>query len=889
MMLRSSSVLLPLLSLLTACTGSPTAFDADPDGPVALTEATAPRLEPTDQRIVPHGTTFAGRHAAQGLDATFDAAGAVFGTNGAPFALTTRGPTPGTPRLLDCHPLTGCGGTVEWDRGEVVETWSAVADGFEHAFEIASGGDALVLRVAVDGASVTLVDDASALLTDGAGTAWRYDGLAAWDAAGTPLEAWFAVETGGLAIHVDTTGAAWPVIVDPLLSSADWVGEPNKAGTHYGTSLAWVGDVNGDTYEDFCVGAMDYGNGQTSEGRIYAFYGSSGGFASTASWKVESNQSLAYLGNAVTGLGDVNGDGYDDVAVGAYRYDAGSTDEGVLQVFYGSPTGLPSTPSVTLEGNQASAYFGWSVAGGDFNGDGYGDAAVGAFKYDSGQTDEGLVFVYYGASSGLATTAATTLQVNKTNGWFGYALATGSLNGDTYADLLVGAPQYSNGETKEGRAYLYLGASGGLSAGKAWMVESNQANAYLGNALTFGDFDGDGNEDAAVGAYLWDGTVTDEGAVMVYEGTGTTLSSSPGWTLQEGQSWAGFGWVLAAGSLNGDAMDELLVGARTWDGTETDEGAVYGYDFATSTPVRGWEILSAQANAKAGYALAIAPASGTTAVAYAVAAPWWDNGSLNEGAVWIFEATPGDGDRDGYTTATDCDDLDASIHPGAAEICDGIDQDCDLVVDDGAFPTWYVDGDADGWGDAAWSGSSCTQPSGTATVDGDCDDADDTVHPGASDACNRDDDDCDAVVDEGAVCETEILALVNALRTSGITCYDGYYPPVGALASHADLTEAAQVHSDDMATHDFFSHTGSDGSDVGIRVDRTGYYWYDVGENLAGGYTLPSEVVDGWLASTAGHCGGMMGAGFIHGGLGVTTNPAAGMVHYWTLVMATDL
>ena len=100
---------------------------------------------------------------------------------------------------------------------------------------------------------------------------------------------------------------------------------------------------------------------------------------------------------------------------------------------------------------------------------------------------------------------------------------------------------------------------------------------------------------------------------------------------------------------------------------------------------------------------------------------------------------------------TDCDDGDASAHPGAAELCDGVDNDCqgDVDEDDATdASTWYADADGDGYGDAGSDATACSQPTGHVADDTDCDDADAAVNPGASEICNGTDDDCDALTDE---------------------------------------------------------------------------------------------------------------------------------------------
>jgi sulfite reductase alpha subunit-like flavoprotein len=148
--------------------------------------------------------------------------------------------------------------------------------------------------------------------------------------------------------------------------------------------------VNGDGYSDVIVGAPYYDNGQTNEGRAYVYHGSATGLSTSSAWTAESNQSYAYFGRLVASAGDVNGDGYSDVIVGAHAYDNGQNNEGRAYVYHGSATGLSTSFAWTAESNQTDAYFGWSVASaGDVNGDGYSDVIVGARAYDNGETDEG--------------------------------------------------------------------------------------------------------------------------------------------------------------------------------------------------------------------------------------------------------------------------------------------------------------------------------------------------------------------------------------------------------------------------------------------------------------------------------------------------------------------
>jgi hypothetical protein len=112
-----------------------------------------------------------------------------------------------------------------------------------------------------------------------------------------------------------------------------------------------------------------------------------------------------------------------------------------------------------------------------------------------------------------------------------------------------------------------------------------------------------------------------------------------------------------------------------------------------------------------------------------------------------------DDDHDGYTTLEDCDDSDPDVHPGALEVCDGKDNDCDGLTDDEDDevrdpPSWYADGDADGYGDPGATHESCEAPSGYVDVEGDCDDANPDIHPDADERCDGIDNDCDELIDD---------------------------------------------------------------------------------------------------------------------------------------------
>jgi hypothetical protein len=406
--------------------------------------------------------------------------------------------------------------------------------------------------------------------------------------------------------------------------------------------------VNGDGYSDLLVGARSFDAGQQNEGRAFVYHGSPDGPSLTPAWVVEGDQALAFLGQVVAPAGDVNADGYDDVLVSVPSWDNPELNEGCVRLYLGSASGLGTAPAWIREGNQATAVFGSSAAAaGDVNGDGYDDVLVGARGHDGVYENEGRVFLYLGTAAGLDSNAVWSVEGGQTDGGFGWSVAgAGDVNADGYADVIVGAFFYDLGQVDEGAAFLYLGSPSGPSATPDWVGEGDQVGAGFGWSVgPAGDVDGDGHADVIVGVRYFDGGEIDEGAARVYLGCAAGLAATPAWVTTGGEEGANFGWSVAtAGDVDGDGFADVIVGAPRADVPWLDAGVAHVYLGArgglSTEPV--WTAGSAQQSAYYGWSVAAAgDVDGDGFGDVVVGAYRYDNGFPSEGAAFLYRGSVG--------------------------------------------------------------------------------------------------------------------------------------------------------------------------------------------------------------------------------------------------------
>jgi hypothetical protein len=350
----------------------------------------------------------------------------------------------------------------------------------------------------------------------------------------------------------------------PFLSSPDWIAEGSSASDRIGFWQASAGDVNGDGFGDLVVGVPNHSNGQSNEGRVDVYHGSGSGLPSEPDWTFESDLVDAEFGGQVASAGDVNGDGYGDLIVGAPGYTNGESYEGRAYLFFGSSHGLSETPGWTFESDFVNAGLGGAVAGaGDVNGDGFADIIVGAPGYANGNYEEGAAYGFWGSAAGLPDVPNWFIETNRDHSGYGSSVAAiGDVNGDGYGDAIVGAPRDSNPESSEGRAYIYHGSSSGLSTIADRVLERNQASSAFGWAVAgAGDVNGDGFPDVVVGAPDYPSGALQLGRAELFLGSSVGVGAQPAWSIVGPAGPAGVGFSVAnLGDHNGDGFSDVAVG-----------------------------------------------------------------------------------------------------------------------------------------------------------------------------------------------------------------------------------------------------------------------------------------------------------------------------------------
>ncbi|MES2264890.1 MAG: Ig-like domain-containing protein [Pseudomonadota bacterium] len=490
-------------------------------------------------------------------------------------------------------------------------------------------------------------------------TGFRLDGVAADDHAGNSVSAAGDINGDGYAdlivgaykadLNGSDSGASYVVFgkasgfnstiaLSSLNGSTGFRLDGAGTGDNFGQSVSAAGDVNGDGYADLIVGANAANPHSNDSGSSYVVFGKASGFSSTIAlssldgstgFRLDGAAQEDHAGLSVSAAGDVNGDGYADLIIGAYATDNGGDDSGSGYVVFGKASGFSSTIDLSsLDGTTgfrldgvAHDFSGSSVStAGDINRDGYADLIVSAYRADPHGSDSGSSYVVFGKASGFTS----TLDLSTLNGTTGFRLdgaatsdnagnsvsAAGDINGDGYADLIVGAILADNAGNDAGASYVVFGKASGFTSSidlssldgtTGFRLDGAAAGDNAGRSVSAaGDVNGDGYDDLIVGASGADngGSETGSSYVMFGKASGFTstlalssLDGTTGFRLDGAAAGDNAGRsVSAAGDVNGDGYADLIVGAYATDNGGTDSGSgyvVFGGNFTGAVTYAG--------------------------------------------------------------------------------------------------------------------------------------------------------------------------------------------------------------------------------------------------------------------------------------------------------------
>ena len=405
----------------------------------------------------------------------------------------------------------------------------------------------------------------------------------------------FLIGAGGQDGGGSDAGAAYLVRGGPAVASGSLSSSAatftGAAGDGVGGELAGVGDVDGDGYGDLLIGSNENDDAGEHAGSVWLLLGApamASGSVATAGVAFTGESAEDHAGE-VAGAGDVNGDGYADMLVGAWYNAEGGYDAGAAYLVLGQASlagGSLSDADAQFTGKAASDCAGAVAGAGDMNGDGFDDVLVGAAGNGDAGYGAGAVFVVLGrASPASASLASADAQLTgEAPGDYagGQINGAGDVNADGYDDILVGAPWNSDAAYLAGAVYLVLG---GPSPGSASLSDADAefsgsaAEDYVGKLAGAGDVDGDGFADMLIGASSNDDGGHAAGAAWwVYGGSApvsvSLAAADAQFTGEAALDGAGTS-VAGPGDVDGDGYADMLVGAAWNDDGGSAAGAGY--------------------------------------------------------------------------------------------------------------------------------------------------------------------------------------------------------------------------------------------------------------------------------------------------------------------------
>ncbi|UZR30870.1 FG-GAP repeat protein [Methylococcus mesophilus] len=491
---------------------------------------------------------------------------------------------------------------LEYRRGAVVEWYENRPEGLEQGFTLAApptpGADILVLGLAIEGGLKPLLDPGGRAVEfrdDAGATVLHYKDLQVVDAAGKSLPAHLALAEGGVQIHVDAQGAAWPIVVDPLVSSEQKVVASDQGGSdNFGYSVS----ISGDTA---VVGAPYDDSPATDAGSAYVFTRSGSTWTQQAKLVASDAAASDYFGWSVSISGDT-------AVVGAYGDDSPLSNAGSAYVFTRSGSTWTEQAKLVVSDQATDDWFGYSVSVSSDT------AVVGAHQDDAPLVNAGSAYVFIRSGTAWTEQAKLVASDPAASDWFGFSV---SISGNT---AVVGAILADSPASSAGSAYIFT-RSGSAWTEQAKLVASDAAASdYFGWSVSISD------DTAVVGAYGDDSPATDAGSAYVFTRSGSAWTQQAKLVAGDPAADDRFGYSV---SVSGDTA---VVGAYWDDSPLFNAGSAYVFTRSGATWTQQAKLVASDPAESDWFGSSVS-ISGNTAV---VGAYSDDSPATNAGSAYMY-------------------------------------------------------------------------------------------------------------------------------------------------------------------------------------------------------------------------------------------------------------